>query len=57
MAHHWNGVCGFGTNVETLTVTVGGRPLSFTPTARARPPTRGISRTSSSSSVGRPIMK
>ncbi len=26
MAHHWNGVWGFGTCVETLTVTLGGPP-------------------------------
>ena len=45
IAHHWNGVCGLGTCVETLTVTFGGRPrrarcLTRLPTARARPPTR-----------------
>ena len=52
---------GFGTWVETLTVTEGAPPfilfLIRRPTSRARPPTRGISRTSLSSSVGSPIMK
>ena len=62
IAHHWKGVCGFGTWVETLTVTIGGPALLFSlrtrfPTSRARLPTFTISRTSASSSVGRPIMK
>jgi hypothetical protein len=68
IAHHWNGVCGFGTCVDTLTVTAGAPPpfgfpwsrsAFFTrlPTCRARSPTLTISRTSDSSSVGKPIMK
>ena len=63
MAHHWKGVWGLGTWVDTLTVTFGS---TFVPSLllqahpdragfRGRRP-RGISRTSSSSSVGRPIM-
>ena len=44
IAHHWNGVCGFGTCVETLTVTFGGPPWfdslrTRLPTSRARLPT------------------
>ena len=68
MAHHWNGVCGLGTCVDTLTVTAGAPPplafpcsrsafFTLLPTRRARSPTCTISRTSASSSVGRPIMK
>ena len=38
IAHHWKGVCGFGTCVETLTVTSARRrcAASRLPTARAR---------------------
>ena len=63
MAHHWKGVCGLGTCVETLTVTFGAPPERSAPSSRAcRSPARGRRPAGSrarrsSSSVGRPIMK
>jgi hypothetical protein len=59
MAHHWKGVCGFGTCTETLTVTSAGLPRDTVrlPTSSARLPVSTMPSTSSSVSVGRPAMK
>ena len=56
-ATHWNGVCAFGTKVETLTLKPGvPSPSAFT-AWRSLKTRADISSTSASVSVGSPIMK
>ncbi len=58
IAAHWKGVCGLGTWVETLTTTSTALPRAARlPAATVRMPVSTTPRTSSSVSVGRPIMK
>ena len=53
---HWNGVCGFGTKAETLTVTEARFPWRRA-IAATRPASAPMARTSSAVSPGRPTMK
>ncbi len=56
IAAHWNGVCGLGTWVDTDAVTRAARRWRY-PISCTRDAVSTMPRTSTSSSVGRPIMK